>query len=398
MRLKNLLVAACAAALITPALASAAPSASISGPDVVERGRHITWVGTASDVGGYGTYYEWDFTNDGTYDTGIGFYGGIAHTYDTLGTKTLKLRASGMTWAGGPQTASAEATKTITVVNAVPDVAAACDREQAETGEQVTCEQDYADDIDGEVVGVAWDVDGDGFDDGQGSEVTASYPTAGEKTVRMRVTDNDGGSAIAEVGVDVWAPGAGPAFEINPQPATEGDEVTFTAPLEPGEEGDVVVERKWDLDGDGQWDEVGTGDDYRTVSAFYDEAGSVQVRLRTREDGAAADTAKVTTQTLVVKAKPVVVDPKPGDKGSGGNGGASGGTGSTGGRTTAAPVPTLGAAPVTFRPAASRTVAPSTAKKKVAKKAKCKKAKGKKAKRSRKCAAKKSRAKTRKRR
>jgi hypothetical protein len=403
MRFKNLIVAACAAALLTPAAALAAPSASITGPDVVERGRSASFMGAGTDLGGYATHYEWDYTNDGTYDAAIGFYGGISPIYDTLGTKTIKLRASGMTWSGGPQTFEATATKTFTVVNAKPEAAMSCFEDKAETGEQVTCEQDDAQDVDGEIVARAWDVDGDGFDDGQGDELTKAFGSAGTRTVRYRVTDNDGATAIAEDTVTVWAPGAGPAFQMSPSAPTEGDEVTFTAPLGDGEENEVVYERRWDLDGDGEWDEVGTGEDYRTVSAYYGVPGNVQVRLRIREVTNVPESATVTTQTLVVE--PVVVEDPPKDEGGNGGGGGSNGGGGAAPAPAQSAAPAPAAAPPVFAPAASRSTASVAAKKKAAakRKAKCKTVKAKKGKKARKAAkkcapAKKSRAKTRKRR
>ena len=44
---------------------------------------------------------------------------------------------------------------------------------------------------------LAWDVDGDGFDDGSASTVTTSYADLGAKTVRVRATDAGGGRATA---------------------------------------------------------------------------------------------------------------------------------------------------------------------------------------------------------
>jgi PKD domain len=404
MSLKNLLVAACAAALLTPAAALAAPSASISGPNVVERGRTVEFTAVTADLGGWGTTHDWDMENDGTFDYDVPVHDGVIHTYDMLGTKTIKLVAAGMSWSGGPQTFTAEATKTITVVNAKPEVAMSCLEDKSEAGEELTCEQDHAADVDGEIVKREWDVDGDGFDDGQGDELTRAFGSAGVKTVRYRVTDDDGATAIAEDTVTIWVPGAGPAFEMNPQTVTEGDRVTFTAPLGDGEENEVVYERKWDLDGDGEWDEVGTGEAYRTVSAYYDTPAEVQVRLRIREVTNVPESATLTTQTLVVK--PLVEEEPPKDPDNGGSGGGSAGGGTGGG---AARVPTLtsgrgaAAAPPVFAPAASRSTAPAAVKKAAAKKkkAKCKTVKAKKGKKARKtCAAskKKSRAKARKRR
>jgi PKD repeat protein len=50
---------------------------------------------------------------------------------------------------------------------------------------------------DGQVVGRAWDLDGDGqFDDGTGATASATFPAAGDHTVSLRVTD-DGSPALS---------------------------------------------------------------------------------------------------------------------------------------------------------------------------------------------------------
>jgi hypothetical protein len=371
MRLKTLLILTCAAAAIAPSAASAA-TATLSGPDTVERNRTAKFTCGGTGHNGYGLSCQWDVTNDGTFDYSWSYYHDIYYSWDTLGQVTMRVRVSG---AGVANPTAAEVTKTITVVNAKPDLAFSCDTDKAETGEQLTCETDQAADVDGQVTKLEWDVDGDGFDDGEGDELTTAYAAAGTKTIRLRATDNDGGTTVKEDTVTVWAPGAGLAFEMNPQPATEGDEVTFTAPLEAGEQGDVVYERKWDLDGDGQWDEEGTGSALRTVSAYYDEAGEIRVRMRVHEDGSAPETAKVTTQTLVVKKAPVIEEPRK-DTNTGDNGGGR----QSGGTQNAAPAPAPVVAAPAPAPAASRTVAPArkaASKKKAAKK--CKTVKGKKA-------------------
>ena len=379
MSLKTLLGLACGVALLAPGTAAAAATASISGPDTAVRGVSTGWTGSASGLNGaYGGYsMSWDMTDDGTNEYSYSWYTGVYHTYTTLGPKTIKLTAQGH----GAQGLSATATKTITVVNAVPTVAFSCD-EKAEVGVAAVCEIDSVDDPDTEQPPtLTWDTDGDGFDDGTGSEVAAAYSTTGTKTVRLRAVDGDGGETIAEDTVSVWAPAPGVAFAINPNPVVAGNDVTFTAPLAPGEAGDTRYQRKWDLDGDGMWDRAGEG--LRTVSMFYDEAEAVQVRMWIVEIGAAPETAQLTTQTLVVNAKP-----KAQDKPSGGGSGSTGGS-TAGGSSTAAPAPVAAPAPIAARPTfapAAATKAPAAAKKKKpAAKKTCKWVKGKNGKRTRKC-------------
>jgi PKD domain len=77
-------------------------------------------------------------------------------------------------------------------------------------GEDVTFVS-FSDDRDGQVSGVAWDLDGDNrFDDGDTRIVTRSFTLAGQKTIRLRVTDDKGATSTASLGVLVRAQG-GPA-------------------------------------------------------------------------------------------------------------------------------------------------------------------------------------------
>ena len=391
---RSLLTLTCGLALLAPAQSLAA-TASISGPDTVVRGETEQYLGSCVGCGGSTIYYEWDRDNDGVVpEVDKGLYRPIIfHAYEgALGQRTMKLSVQGYDFMTGKTVDSATVTKTVTVVNAPPEVEFTCDPTRVETRESVTCEIDAVDDPDTEqAVALAWDVDGDGFDDGTGDEITFSYPTEGEKTVRLRGTDGDGGATVADRGVDVWAPAPGQAFAMSATAITAGDEVTFTAAYEAGEEGDSAYERRWDFDGDGTWDESGLGK--RVVSEHFDEPGTYSVRLRVAADGD-PESAKVTTQQLVVKPRPVV-DETPKDNGGGGGGGSQG---------TPAPGPAAPAPAVTTPGpvALARTIAPvakQPAVKKPAAKRTCKTVKAKKGKKkTTKCAAKKkakSRAKTR---
>ena len=398
MQIKNLIGLACGLAVLTPATSFAA-EATITGPDVVERGdsgQH--WTADCTGCGGSTLSFEWDRENDGVVapiDNGL-FRPSIWNMYSQLGPVTMKVKVRGYNYSGGSEgTAEAIATKTITVVNGAPSADFTCDPARVETGEAVTCEVGGIGDDSGEVPATAWDVDGDGFDDGTADEVMTSFSSAGTNTVRLRVTDGDGASSVSAQDVEVWAPPAGPAFSLSATEIVEGGEVTFTATLGAGEEDDTVYVRSWDLDGDGDWDESGLGK--RTVSASFGDPGTYAVRLRVRADGDPESTT-ITTQQLVVTARPVVVDKPAGDRDP-----AGGGQQQTAPLT---PAPAVQPAPAVLAPPAGAAlirVARPAAKKPAAKKAKtCKAAKRKKGRRSRSCAATKrkkaSRAKSRKRR
>jgi len=70
----------------------------------------------------------------------------------------------------------------------------------------------------GEAVSHAWDLDGDGFDDGAASTASFTYPSARSWTARLRVTDSNGVRAEATASVPVVAP----ATTNSPRPRRPG--------------------------------------------------------------------------------------------------------------------------------------------------------------------------------
>src|SRR5436189_126889 len=83
-------------------------------------------------------------------------------------------------------------------------------------------------DSDGSISSYAWDLNNDGvFDDGNSSQVQRSFPLAGTYTVKLLVTDNNGGQAVATKRVDVGNQPPVASFEHAPSRPSTGDEVTL---------------------------------------------------------------------------------------------------------------------------------------------------------------------------
>ena len=90
--------------------------------------------------------------------------------------------------------------------NAAPQAAFGFSPSSPRVGEPVTFTSTSTD-SDGTLAEQAWDLDGDGaFDDATGAAAQASYATAGQRTVSLRVSDDEGETATTFTTVDVLAP------------------------------------------------------------------------------------------------------------------------------------------------------------------------------------------------
>jgi PKD repeat protein len=181
---------------------NAPPLASLTArPNPAQTGAPITFNGSASDTDGTIATYEWDFDNDGTFDAAGQ---NTSHTYSTAGTRTVQLRVRDND--GG--TAFASNTVTVTGTpppNIPPQASFRISPASPFTGDTVTLSSTSSD-PDGPLASQDWDTDNDGqFDDASGPVASRSFPSAGTQTVRLRVVDRNGASAVAVGRVDVRA-------------------------------------------------------------------------------------------------------------------------------------------------------------------------------------------------
>ena len=164
---------------------------------------------------------------------------------------------------------------------------------------------------------VTWDFENDGLIDAAGTTVSHVYSTAGQRTVRMRVT-RPGGQTDDKIRTIVVAaapdpppppppPPAAPAnrppvasFTFYPREPVAGDTAEFVSTSFDPES--PIATHTWDLDGDGQFDDA-TG-----VSArrSFTTAGQHTVALRVTDARGAAD---VERRTLTVRAALTSVTP-----------------------------------------------------------------------------------------
>ena len=171
------------------------PSASFTEDGPKLTGNSINFdAGGSSDPDGSIASYEWDWTNDGSYDTSGASPG---HSYPEDGTYTVKLRVT------DDDGATATSTGSVTVNNRNPTASYNYNPSDPSLGEQVNFDASGSNDQDGSISNYEWDWADDGIYEGSGSGQTQSFSNPGDYTVVLRVTDNDGAQSTFSSTVSV---------------------------------------------------------------------------------------------------------------------------------------------------------------------------------------------------
>jgi hypothetical protein len=155
--------------------------------------------------------------------------------------------------------------------NARPSVSVSVDSPTRPRGQTFTF-QATAEDPDGDALNYAWDIDGDGYDDGSGVSKSVSYAAIGSKTVSVRVDDGDL-AATASRTVQVVNREPSVTWSKTPSSPVSGENVTFTA-LGSDPDGDAMT-YAWDLDNNGTYEAAG-----QIVSRTFATPGSHPISVR----------------------------------------------------------------------------------------------------------------------
>ncbi len=267
-------------------------------PNPVPTGTAVAFDASSSnDPDGTVTKYEWDLDGDGSFETSTGATATASRTYATPGDRTIGLR---VTDSNG---ATAATTKTLTVQNRLPTASFTAAPNPTLSGTTVSFSAAASSDPDGTIAKYEWDLDGSGSyetDTGTTASASLSYATPGVRTVGLRVTDNNGGSATATQSVTIQNRAPSASFTATPNPVPTGTAVTFNAAASSDPDG-TIAKYEWDLDGNGSY-ETNTGTTANT-SRTYTSAGEVKVGLRITDNSGATATA---TQTVTVQNRPPV--------------------------------------------------------------------------------------------
>ena len=209
-------------------------------PAAPQKNQTVDFISLASDPENRIQSLEWDLDNDNAFDDAFGPTAQKA--FDSPGTKTVRLKVTDRD--GGTHTAS----KTLSVASLPPTASFVFSPETPLSLQRVTFTSTSTD-TDGTIADVRWDTDNDGsFDDGSDIEASRTFDTAGTKTVRIRVTDDDGNQVTTSRTVVVTNRAPTAAIDA-PSAAQKSTNVTFRS-ISSDLDGSIA-KTEWDTDGDG---------------------------------------------------------------------------------------------------------------------------------------------------
>ena len=204
------------------------------------------------DTDGFVTQYAWDLDGDEAYDDLVSGSAMTATIPDAMtGTFEIGVRVT------DDQGGIATARRVVSFIDEAPvPPAVSSFPNQPRVGEMVSFTASVQG---GDLRTVEWDLDGDGEWDGPGQQSlysSRSYDTPGQRTVRLRLTDRQGRTAIGQTMVNI-SPATGnllPSVFAYPSPPLPrvGVETRF---FEQSFDADGIASRAWDLDGDGAYDD-----------------------------------------------------------------------------------------------------------------------------------------------
>jgi len=172
----------------------------------------VSFDGTSSrDSDGSIVSYEWDWTNDGSYDA----TGSMpSHQYPDYGSYSVKLRVTDN--EDGTDTCTAWIIFTNTPPTAVITTPIYYDNLS------VTVYADESSDPDGSIVEYAWDWTNDGTYDSYGITKTHTYSSNGTYSIKLRVTDDEGAEDTDTVTITVTEGESGQGGEHEDESGSSG--------------------------------------------------------------------------------------------------------------------------------------------------------------------------------
>jgi len=261
---------------------------------------------TSLDSSGNVVKSNWDLDGNGHFDsTGSS----VSHRYDKPGHYTVKLKVTD----SGRHTSAA--TTTITVNNNRAPVPVIHIPADVTVNQNVTATADGSYDPDGRIVKYEWDLNGDGAFGADGTSHSYTYSHTGDYVALLKVTDNDGNSAIARATVHVHDyPPPQSRLTCSATDVVSGTSVSCHADdsISPTR----IVKHEWDMNDDGSYSTGGNDSSYTfatpgnytvhlrvTDSRGKKSESTVDVRVEDR-----APAAKIVLPSKVVMGQPATID------------------------------------------------------------------------------------------
>ncbi len=279
----------------TVTVANRTPTASFTySPNPVPLNTTVTFDGSASsDPDGTIAKYEWDLDGNGTFEADTGTTPTTTHTYTAAANLSVKMRVTDNN--GGTDTQ----THTLTFSNQAPTASFTATPNPVNTGSAVSFDATASSDPDGTIAKYEWDLDGNGtFETDTGTTKTTShtYATPGTVDVKLRVTDNNGGTATQTKTVTVSNRAPTASFTVAPSPAATRQTVTLDGTASSDPDG-TIAHYEWDLDGNGTYET--DGGTTATKTNVFSTVGTLTLGLRVTDNNGATAT---TTRSLTVNS------------------------------------------------------------------------------------------------
>jgi PKD repeat protein len=251
---------------------------------------------TSLDSSGNVVKSNWDLDGNGHFDT---TGEDVSHRYDKPGRYTVKLKVTD----AGKHTSTATTTVTVNA-NRAP-VAAIHLPTDATVNQSVTATAAGSSDPDGHIVRYDWDMNGDGDFGQDGASHSYTYTQPGDYVATLKVTDNDGNSAIAHATIHVHDY-AGPQSRLSCNASDVASGTTVACHADDSGSPTRIVKHEWDMNDDGSYSTGGTDSSFK-----YATPGNYTVHMRVTDsrgkqsvstvDLRVEDRAPVATITLPAK-------------------------------------------------------------------------------------------------
>jgi PKD repeat protein len=244
----------------------------------VDSGTPVVFTSTSSDPDGSIASYAWDFDGNGTTDaTGATVTRSFAHS----GTPSVTLKVT------DNDGATRSVSRQLTVRNRPPTVAFGLSASDVDSGSPVTFTSSSSD-PDGSIASYEWDFDGNGTTDATGPTASRAWDHPGTPTVTLTVTDDEGAKRSTSQKVNVHNRPPNASFHFSPSDPFLGELVTLTS--DSSDSDGSVASEKWDLDGDGAFDD----DSGKTTQVRFQTEGKHKVSLEVTDDDGAKTTVSTT--------------------------------------------------------------------------------------------------------